>query len=53
VAFWRKFAYREVEDPDVPADMRGALRIARVATKVFSVLMRRQIRIVVMRRDEA
>jgi N-acetylglutamate synthase-like GNAT family acetyltransferase len=53
VAFWRKFAYREVEDPDVPADMRGALRIARVATKVVSVLMRRQIRIVVMRRDEA
>jgi hypothetical protein len=52
VAFWRKFAFWAVDDPDVPADMRGALRIGRVATRVFSILMRRQIRIVVMRRDE-
>lgn len=52
VAFWQKFAFREIGDREVPGDMRGSLRIARIATRIFSIVRRSPIRIVVMRRDE-
>jgi N-acetylglutamate synthase-like GNAT family acetyltransferase len=51
VSFWQRFAFREIDGDAVPEDMRGSLRIARVATAAFSVVMRQRIRIVVMRRD--
>jgi hypothetical protein len=37
----------------VPGDLRGSLRIARLATRVMTILARRPYRIVVMRRDDA
>jgi len=50
VRFWQEFAFHEIEGEDTPVDMRGSLRFARIATTIFSVLLRRRIRIVVMRR---
>jgi N-acetylglutamate synthase-like GNAT family acetyltransferase len=51
-AFWAKFGFRRVEGDAIPRDLRGSLRIARVAAAVFSWVARAQVRIVVMRRDE-
>jgi len=42
-----------VDGEDVPPDMRGSFRIARAATAVYSLLVRRRIRIELMRRDQA
>lgn len=52
-AFWARLGFRVVDGDGVPRDMHGSLRIARVATRVMSLLARRSYRIVVMRRDEA
>jgi N-acetylglutamate synthase-like GNAT family acetyltransferase len=51
-AFWSKLAFRSIEGDEIPPDLRGSLRIARVATAVFSIVKREPYRIVVMRRDE-
>jgi hypothetical protein len=51
-AFWARFEFRRVEGDAIPRDLRGSLRIARVATAVFSLVARARSRIVVMRRDE-
>ena len=53
VPFWERLGFGLIDGPDVPPDMRGSLRIARVATAVYSLLVRRRVRIEVMRRDEA
>ena len=50
-AFWAKLDFRTIEGDAVPPDLRGPLRIARVATAVYSIIVRRRLRIVVMRRD--
>jgi N-acetylglutamate synthase-like GNAT family acetyltransferase len=52
VAFWERFGFRPVGGSSIPHDLRGALRIANMATAVFSLVMRERYRIVVMRRDE-
>jgi len=52
VAFWERFGFRPVGGSSIPNDLRGALRIANIATAVFSLIMRERYRIVVMRRDE-
>ena len=51
-AFWTRFDFRPVEGGAIPHDLRASLRIARVATAVFSVVARERYRIVVMRREE-
>jgi N-acetylglutamate synthase-like GNAT family acetyltransferase len=51
-AFWTKFDFRPVEGEAIPRDLRASLRIARIATAVFSVVARARYRIVVMRREE-
>jgi N-acetylglutamate synthase-like GNAT family acetyltransferase len=50
--FWAKLAFSTIEGDEIPRDMRGSLRIARVATAVFSLIKRERYRIAVMRRDE-
>ena len=52
VAYWRKFGFDEIDGDDIPIDLRGSLRFDRVATTVFSVVLRQRIRIVVMRRTD-
>jgi N-acetylglutamate synthase-like GNAT family acetyltransferase len=52
VTYWRKFAFDVIEGKDIPGDLRRWLWVARVATTIFSVLLRQRIRIVVMRRTE-
>ena len=51
-AFWARFGFRRAEGDAIPRDLRGSLRIARVASAVFSFVSRAQVQIVVMRRDE-
>ena len=51
-AFWARFDFRAVDGAAIPRDLRRSLRIARLATAVFSIAMRERYRIVVMRRDE-
>jgi N-acetylglutamate synthase-like GNAT family acetyltransferase len=53
VAFWERLGFAAVEGDDVPRDMRAALRIGRIATAVYSIVMRQPLRIVAMRRDVA
>jgi|APLow6443716910_1056828.scaffolds.fasta_scaffold159249_2 N-acetylglutamate synthase-like GNAT family acetyltransferase len=51
VAFWERLGFAAVEGDDVPRDMRTALRIGRIATAVYSIVVRQRLRIVAMRRD--
>jgi N-acetylglutamate synthase-like GNAT family acetyltransferase len=51
-SFWARFAFATIDGGEIPADMRGALRFARVATRIYGLLTRRRIWIVVMRRDD-
>lgn len=50
VPFWDRFGFVLIDGGDVPTDLRGSLRIARAATAVYSLLVRRRVRIEVMRR---
>lgn len=49
--YWERFAFRVIEGDDIPADMRGSLRLARVATRAISMFTHEHHAIVVMRRD--
>jgi len=49
--FWERLGFTAVEGDDVPRDMRAALRIGRLATAVYSVVVRQRLHIVAMRRD--
>jgi len=51
-AFWTKFGFREISGDAVPGDLQKALRVARVAVAIYSTVVRRRIRIVVMRRAD-
>jgi hypothetical protein len=53
VPFWERIGFGLIDGEDVPKDLRGSLRIARVATAAYSLLVRRRVRIEVMRRNEA
>jgi N-acetylglutamate synthase-like GNAT family acetyltransferase len=50
-AFWVRLGFTSIEGDAVPRDLRAPLRIARLATAIFSFVTRRPARIVVMRRD--
>jgi hypothetical protein len=52
MAFWHRFAFREIEGDDIPRDMRVSVRAARIAMAAVSPFMGRRLRVVVMRRDE-
>ena len=52
-AFWERLGFTAVEGDDVPLDMRAALRIGRLATAIYSVVVRQRLRIVALRREEA
>ena len=47
--FWAKLGFVPVAGNDVPRDIRAPLRVARIATAVYSVVVRRRVRIVLMR----
>lgn len=49
-AFWQGLGFSPIEGADVPPDLRTALRIGRLATAVYALLVRRRMRIVAMRR---
>jgi N-acetylglutamate synthase-like GNAT family acetyltransferase len=49
--FWARLGFAVITGDAVPRDLRGPLRIARVAMRVLSLVARRRYRIVVMRRD--
>ena len=50
-AYWERFAFRVIEGDDIPSDMRGSLRLARVATRAMSMFTHQHYVIIVMRRD--
>ena len=52
VKYWERFRFRVVDGDEIPEDMRGSLRPARVAMKAVSMARREHYSISVMRRDE-
>lgn len=50
--YWARFAFVTIDGDDIPRDMRGSLRVARVFVRIYSLVMRQQFRLVMMRRDE-
>ncbi len=51
-AFWERLGFREIRGAAIPRDMRTALRIGRTVMRLYSLVTRRRIRLVVMRRAE-
>jgi N-acetylglutamate synthase-like GNAT family acetyltransferase len=49
--YFARFGFERVEADSTPADFRGQFRIGQIATAIFSIIARRRIRIVAMRRD--
>jgi N-acetylglutamate synthase-like GNAT family acetyltransferase len=49
-AFWARFGFSTIEGDAIPRDLRGSLRIARIATRIVSFVTRQSYRITVMRR---
>ncbi len=52
VPYWSKFAFVEVDDDELPADLRRAIRATRRLIRAYNVMTRHHYRIAVMRRDE-
>ena len=50
-AFWAKLGFRTIEGSSIPRDLRLTLLMARVAAVVFTLVMRKRYRMVMMRRD--
>jgi N-acetylglutamate synthase-like GNAT family acetyltransferase len=50
--FWERLGFRTVTGVEIPLDMRAALRLARLFMAIGSVILRRRLRLVVMRRDD-
>jgi N-acetylglutamate synthase-like GNAT family acetyltransferase len=51
VRYWEKFGFRVIEGDEIPEDLRGSLRPARVAMAAVSIARREHYAISVMRRD--
>lgn len=51
-SYWARFAFAIIDGDAIPADMRGALRIGRAATRLYGLVTRRRMWLVVMRRDD-
>lgn len=49
-AFWARLGFSTIEGDAIPRDLRGPLRVARIATATFSLVTRQRHRIIVMRR---
>jgi amino-acid N-acetyltransferase len=50
--FWERFAFREVDDDEIPRDMRAMVRLVRTFLRGYSAVTGRALRIAVMRRDD-
>jgi N-acetylglutamate synthase-like GNAT family acetyltransferase len=51
VAYWEKFRFRVLADAEIPKDLRGSLRPARIAMRAVSMVRHAHYSIAVMRRD--
>lgn len=51
IGWFERLGFRRLDDADVPDDLRGPYRTARLVTTLLSPLARRRLRVVVMRRD--
>jgi N-acetylglutamate synthase-like GNAT family acetyltransferase len=52
VPYWSKFAFVEVTDEELPADIRRSITATRRLIRAYNVVTRHHFRVVVMRRDE-
>ncbi len=51
VAYWERFRFRVLADDEIPEDLRGSLRPARIAMRAVSMARHEHYSISVMRRD--